>query len=177
MESTASTSDGPPSCAGGCGFFGSPDLSSYCSICFKKVHGEEEFKKRTIKRLEEPPNASEVAANPTTEAVSAGAVPSSPEVAPMPRTSDAGMSCASSEDGNLSSEEGEPGSKKPKTSRCFTCKKKVGLTGFTCRCGGTFCGIHRYSDKHECSFDYKTAGREQLAKANPTIAPEKVDKI
>ena len=35
------------------------------------------------------------------------------------------------------------------------CKKKVGLTGFTCRCGGLFCSIHRYSDKHECKFDYK----------------------
>merc|ERR1719232_207314 len=33
------------------------------------------------------------------------------------------------------------------------CKKKVGLTGFTCRCGGLFCSIHRYSDKHECKFD------------------------
>ena len=35
------------------------------------------------------------------------------------------------------------------------CKKKVGLTGFTCRCGGLFCSIHRYSDKHQCDFDYK----------------------
>merc|ERR1711936_1425680 len=33
-------------------------------------------------------------------------------------------------------------------------KKKVGLTGFTCRCGGLFCSIHRYSDKHDCTFDY-----------------------
>merc|ERR1719427_571510 len=33
--------------------------------------------------------------------------------------------------------------------------EKVGMTGFTCRCGGLFCSIHRYSDKHECGFDYK----------------------
>merc|ERR1719237_837900 len=33
-------------------------------------------------------------------------------------------------------------------------KKKLGLTGFTCRCGGLFCSIHRYSDKHQCDFDY-----------------------
>ena len=39
--------------------------------------------------------------------------------------------------------------------RCATCKKKLGLTGFTCRCGGLFCSIHRYSDKHQCDFDYK----------------------
>ena len=74
-------------------------------------------------------------------------------------------------------------------SRCAVCKKKLGLTGFTCRyfdssllpqrkqptfevksyfslsqllsldlcrrCGGLFCSIHRYSDKHQCDFDYK----------------------
>ena len=44
---------------------------------------------------------------------------------------------------------------KKKKNRCGACKKKVGLTGFTCRCGGLFCSIHRYSDKHECGFDYK----------------------
>merc|ERR1712079_540560 len=43
--------------------------------------------------------------------------------------------------------------KKPKKNRCSACKKKVGLTGFDCRCGGLFCSIHRYSDKHDCSFD------------------------
>merc|ERR1711976_705687 len=43
--------------------------------------------------------------------------------------------------------------KKPKKNRCHTCKKKVGLTGFQCRCGGLYCGLHRYSDKHDCTFD------------------------
>ena len=44
---------------------------------------------------------------------------------------------------------------KKKKNRCGVCKKKVGLTGFTCRCAGLFCSIHRYSDKHDCKFDYK----------------------
>ena len=44
--------------------------------------------------------------------------------------------------------------------RCASCKKKLGLTGFTCRCGGLFCSIHRYSDKHTCDFDYKV-GRKR----------------
>merc|ERR1712066_1049496 len=43
--------------------------------------------------------------------------------------------------------------KKVKKNRCASCKKKVGLTGFACRCGGMYCGIHRYSDKHNCTFD------------------------
>ncbi|CAD5182593.1 unnamed protein product [Musa acuminata subsp. malaccensis] len=61
--------------------------------------------------------------------------------------------------------------------RCSTCRKKVGLTGFRCRCGDLFCGRHRYSDSHDCSFDYKAFGREQIAKANPVVRPSKIIKI
>jgi hypothetical protein len=61
--------------------------------------------------------------------------------------------------------------------RCFSCNKRVGLTGFKCRCGNTFCSLHRYSDKHNCSFDYKTAGRDAISKANPVVKADKFDKI
>lgn len=64
-----------------------------------------------------------------------------------------------------------------KPGRCFSCRKRVGLLGFNCRCGNTFCGLHRYAEEHGCSFDYKKQGREDLAKANPTIKPDKVDRI
>lgn len=66
----------------------------------------------------------------------------------------------------------------PKPSnRCGQCQKKVGLTGFGCRCGGTFCGEHRYSDRHACQFDYKQRGVEELRKMNPVVVAEKVSKI
>ena len=61
--------------------------------------------------------------------------------------------------------------------RCFTCNKKIGLTGFTCRCGYIFCSEHRYSDKHECTFDYKLAGRQSIEKANPKVVASKINKI
>lgn len=67
--------------------------------------------------------------------------------------------------------------KKPKKNRCHTCKKKVGLTGFQCRCGGLYCGLHRYSDKHDCTFDYKEMGQQQIRKANPVVVGEKIQKI
>lgn len=51
-----------------------------------------------------------------------------------------------------------------KLNRCVICTKKTGLTGFKCRCGDNFCGIHRYPDEHGCKFDYKTMEREQLGK-------------
>ncbi|KAL0410716.1 UNVERIFIED_CONTAM: Zinc finger A20 and AN1 domain-containing stress-associated protein 8 [Sesamum latifolium] len=61
--------------------------------------------------------------------------------------------------------------------RCGTCRKRVGLTGFNCRCGSIFCAIHRYSDKHDCPFDYRTVGQEAIAKANPIVKAEKLEKI
>ncbi|XP_022305240.2 abhydrolase domain-containing protein 2-like isoform X2 [Crassostrea virginica] len=70
-----------------------------------------------------------------------------------------------------------PDDKKTKKNRCTTCKKKVGLTGFPCRCGGLFCSMHRYSDKHECDFNYKELAQEQIRKHNPVIVAEKIQKI
>lgn len=66
---------------------------------------------------------------------------------------------------------------KKKKNRCHTCKKKVGLTGFMCRCGGLYCSLHRYSDKHQCTFDYKEHAQEQIRKNNPVIVAEKLQKI
>eukprot|EP00252_Welwitschia_mirabilis_P025029 TRINITY_DN766_c0_g1_i1.p1 TRINITY_DN766_c0_g1~~TRINITY_DN766_c0_g1_i1.p1 ORF type:complete len:165 (+),score=23.54 TRINITY_DN766_c0_g1_i1:366-860(+) len=61
--------------------------------------------------------------------------------------------------------------------RCSWCNKKVGLTGFKCLCGHLFCGQHRYSDIHNCSFDYKAAGRLAIQMANPVVKAPKIQKI
>ncbi|KAG0523736.1 hypothetical protein BDA96_07G148200 [Sorghum bicolor] len=63
------------------------------------------------------------------------------------------------------------------TNRCASCRKKVGLLGFPCRCGGTFCSLHRYAEKHACDFDFKAAGREKIAKNNPLVVAAKINKI
>ncbi|KAK3094519.1 hypothetical protein FSP39_002784 [Pinctada imbricata] len=70
-----------------------------------------------------------------------------------------------------------PDDKKSKKNRCHTCKKKVGLTGFPCRCGGLFCSMHRYSDKHECNFNYKELAQTEIRRHNPVIVAEKIQKI
>lgn len=62
-------------------------------------------------------------------------------------------------------------------SRCFCCNKKVGLLGFECRCGYVYCSSHRHATEHRCTFDYKSMDREKLAKANPTVAAARVEKI
>merc|ERR1711928_187947 len=54
---------------------------------------------------------------------------------------------------------------------------KVGLTGFECRCGGLYCSVHRYSDKHECSFNYRELGAEEIRRNNPVVVGQKIQKI
>ncbi|KAK4743871.1 hypothetical protein SAY87_010183 [Trapa incisa] len=61
--------------------------------------------------------------------------------------------------------------------RCSGCRKKVGLTGFRCRCGELFCADHRYSDRHDCSYDYKAAGREAIARENPVVRAAKIVRV
>ncbi|PKA47177.1 Zinc finger A20 and AN1 domain-containing stress-associated protein 4 [Apostasia shenzhenica] len=63
--------------------------------------------------------------------------------------------------------------------RCEQCSRKVGAAMglIRCRCGGVFCSAHRQPEAHACAFDFKAAGRQHLAKANPLIKTDKVDAI
>lgn len=70
--------------------------------------------------------------------------------------------------------------KKKKTNRCAVCRKKVGLTGFTCKCGGMHCGQHRYSGAHSCSYDYKADNQALLLKRGQeeaSLKPKKLARI
>ena len=58
--------------------------------------------------------------------------------------------------------------------RCFCCRKKVGLTRSEWKCGYVFCGIHRYPDQHECTFDFKAFDRAKIAKNNQKVVADKV---
>ncbi|OMP06274.1 Zinc finger, AN1-type [Corchorus capsularis] len=59
--------------------------------------------------------------------------------------------------------------------RCESCNKKVGLMGFSCRCGKVLCGVNRYPKEHSCNFDFKTFDRLALAKENPLIKGDKLE--
>uniref|UniRef100_A0A8C4TBV5 AN1-type zinc finger protein 6 n=1 Tax=Erpetoichthys calabaricus TaxID=27687 RepID=A0A8C4TBV5_ERPCA len=87
--------------------------------------------------------------------------------------------CGTNGSSQTSTEGQEKSPEKPKQrkNRCFLCQKKVGLTGFDCRCGNLFCSIHRYSDTHNCTFDYKADAAEKLRKENPVVVGEKIQKI
>ncbi|EOA15685.1 hypothetical protein CARUB_v10006394mg [Capsella rubella] len=66
---------------------------------------------------------------------------------------------------------------KKKSSRCNSCKKKVGLLGFQCRCGHMFCGTHRYPEEHSCPSDYKAVAIHELTKQNPIVKGDKLFKL
>ncbi|KAJ6964681.1 zinc finger A20 and AN1 domain-containing stress-associated protein 5-like [Populus alba x Populus x berolinensis] len=66
---------------------------------------------------------------------------------------------------------------KKEVNRCSGCRRRVGLTGFRCRCGELFCWEHRYSDRHDCSYDYKTVGREAIARENPVVKAAKIVRV
>jgi len=68
---------------------------------------------------------------------------------------------------------------KKKRNRCSweTCNKKLGLTGFDCRCGGQFCSLHRYANEHNCTFDYKEHGQNEIRKNMPVVQAERVRRI
>lgn len=86
-------------------------------------------------------------------------------------------SASETAEGNKEPDENPPKKKKKQKnrSRCFECRKKIGLTGIECRCGYVFCGVHRYADKHSCDFDYKSFDRTNLEKKNAKASFEKLE--
>lgn len=61
--------------------------------------------------------------------------------------------------------------------KCGVCGKRLGLTGFSCKCGLEFCGKHRYAEAHPCEFDHKTSERQRLAEDNPLVQGSKLDRL
>ena len=58
------------------------------------------------------------------------------------------------------------------------CKKKLVLSDFACnKCSMRYCGAHRLPETHKCPHDFMKEGKELLAKLNPRVVGEKLDRI
>ncbi|KAJ1381331.1 Zinc finger, AN1-type [Sesbania bispinosa] len=139
----------PKPCANNCGFFGTAGNQNLCSKCYRDLS------------IQEVHAATAKAAMEKSLLLPAAAITASPAVLVAEPSSSAEPSAAPAKAAN----------------RCGSCNKKVGLTGFVCKCGTTFCGTHRYPEKHQCSYDFKTAGRDVISKANPIIKADKIQRF
>ena len=168
-ETNCQPPEGPIRCTNNCGFFGSAVTLGMCSKCYRDFVLTQ-AKASSAKTTEK---AAAVSTPEENLGGQARAQVESSHLTPNLSTGQAEVGGASS--GTSSGSGQEPS--RPKPNRCFSCKKRVGLTGFECRCGNLFCSAHRYTDKHSCLFDYKAAGQDAIAKANPVVKADKVNKI
>lgn len=67
---------------------------------------------------------------------------------------------------------------KPKKLRCAECNKKLGvIMVMKCHCDKLFCAQHRYAEAHSCTYDYKSEGQKTIARENPVVVAQKLQKF
>lgn len=62
----------------------------------------------------------------------------------------------------------------PKRCQFESCRHKLGLVPFGCRCEKYFCATHRFSDDHKCTYNYKDDHKKELLKfmSSPVLKPK-----
>ncbi|KAF8044722.1 hypothetical protein N665_7168s0001 [Sinapis alba] len=164
-EHRCQTPEGHRLCANNCGFLASSTTLNLCSNCYGDLCLKQQ--QASMKSTVVSPPSSEISSVQSTVESSLSAV--SPIISPLVQNPSAEL--------EVTARNVTPPPEQKRPNRCTTCRKRVGLTGFKCRCGTTFCGAHRYPEVHGCTFDFKSAGREEIAKANPLVKAAKLQKI
>ena len=145
--------DEPTMCPEGCGFYGHAAMGGMCSSCYRKSAGK------------------------STDRSDAGKSTSKSETGTSPNAKPVEEKKTGDDTGSSTAPKKRRRKKSKKKTRCDQCRVRVGATGFTCRCTGLFCDKHRYSDAHDCSFDYVREHQARLAAANPKLVGAKLERL
>lgn len=68
-------------------------------------------------------------------------------------------------------------SKITKKSRCEfgECKTKLGLTSVPCKCGFSYCSIHRHCESHNCAYDFHGSQKAELTKKLAKVVSDSLE--
>lgn len=160
-------------CLADCGFWGSPTTNWYCSTCYRKLG--------LVSSLLPPPSFTTPKPIKTKSPKNVANEKLYIEVCDIARAH---------RRGNTRQDKWARAKSKLRTlyyinkccrpiqhdrERCWSCNRKLGLSGTECRCGYVFCGRHRYAQEHACTFDHYKRHQQTLSKYNTAIGRSKLD--
>ncbi|XP_058761625.1 zinc finger A20 and AN1 domain-containing stress-associated protein 6-like [Vicia villosa] len=176
-EQPCQAPEGHRLCANNCGILGNPATMNLCSKCYGDIRLKNQQDASTKSTIENALSSSSSVAAAVASIASPPLSTSEPVVVSAESiiSTSALTEIASSSVTVTATTCSVSVTVQP--NRCLSCRKRVGLTGFKCKCGSMFCGTHRYPERHGCGFDFKTVGREEIARANPLIRAEKLQRI
>lgn len=156
-------------CLGGCGFWGDENTEDYCSLCHKnKVCGIKETKDSGKCKCG---NFAASGKDGMCNGCFTTAAKNKPkEYKKKLKRAMTKIKC-------IIAFKSAPRLLQTNKSRCWGCKRKIGILGIQCKCGFIFCGEHRYPDTHKCTFDHRHAQQHKIRKDNQQIKSSKFDAI